>query len=275
MTDIESFFADQKHLYLPNMYRSDYATGPYLTSFAIKRNMFLSFFGTEFHPDDQDANMNETAVPLPGRQADMETSGLGAVPENETSQTSIPEPSIEAPVSQPVMEPVNPPENVSSELVLASQAGNGGMEVDILVEIQSQDPNYCVCEISVEPAEFVAYFMKSNKRQQGFYYLYNVLGKRLVCIEGMGELARFRGNTEVVASLDRNRVLVPEPTLHSLDQWKRNVLYLLFPNPMASGFRTGMFTQSAISDSKFNRMGLPTKLDAEQWAVDLDEGDID
>jgi hypothetical protein len=51
----ESFLADQKHLYLQNMYKYDYATGPYLTSFAIKINMFLSFFGTDILTDTDTA----------------------------------------------------------------------------------------------------------------------------------------------------------------------------------------------------------------------------
>lgn len=271
VTDIETFFADQKHLYLQNMYRYDYAAGPYLTSFAIKRNMFLCFFGTETPSNVQDDNMGDAALPLPGHQANIETDGRGTVPQNETPQPGIIEPSVRPPVRDPAMAP----ENVNGELILASQAENLEMELDLdaLIEITSQDANHCVCQVHLEPAEFVAYFIESKQREPGVYYLYNLLGRSLHCIEGMDALARFRGNTNMVAVL-KNREAVVDHTLHNLEQWKRNELYLLFPDSIASSWGRKMFTHSTISHTRFDRTGLPAKKYSQQWALTLEGEDL-
>ncbi|KAI7969663.1 hypothetical protein EIK77_005428 [Talaromyces pinophilus] len=275
MTDIETFFADQKYLYLQNMYRYDYAKGPYLTSFAMKRNMFLCFFGTDvpanIQDDDMENNMGDAAVPLPGRQGSMGTDERGTIPLNETLQPGIVESSVRAPVPEPVREPGTVPENLNGELVLASQPGNSEMQLDPLIEITSQDVSHCVCQIHLEPAEFVAYFIKSTHRQQGVYYLYNLLGNNLHCLEGMDVLARFRGNTNMVALLKPNREAVLDPSLHTLEKWQRNELYLLFPDSIASSWKKTMFTYSTISDQKFERMGLPTKDASQQWVLEVEE----
>jgi hypothetical protein len=239
MTDIESFFADQKHLYLQNMYKYDYATGPYLTSFAIKRNMFLSFFGTEIFTDILDTAMD----------------GQGTVPQNETPQTPIP---LAAPVSQPAREPASAPENMNRELILARQAESIEMKMDTLIEIKSQDPQHCVCEVNTEPGEFMRYFFKTALRVFHFYYLFNVRGKSLVCIDDMNALPRFRGNTDIVASLTPEFVIQQETQLHSLEKWERNKLYLVFPGPQTA-FSTHTFTQSQVSDSITQRLGMPIK----------------
>lgn len=250
MTDIESFFADQKHLYLPNMYNYDYAAGPYLTSFAIKRNMFLCFFGTTV-PSDV-----------------LRDGAMDDVPQNENFQPGIVEPSVGPPVSQLAIEPAIAPESGNGELILASQAEDTEMKMDALIEITNQNPDGCVCKVDLESTEFAAYFIRTSQRTSNLYYLYNPLDKILRCTESMHVLAGYRDNTTMVALLKPNLEVLIDHTLHNLEHWKRNELYVLFPDSFRSQWRKGMFTQSTISDSNFARMGLPIKLPSQMWVIE-------
>lgn len=60
MTDIRSFFSDQKYLFLRNIYSSDDISRENLTSFAVKRDCFLSFFSSL----DRDECMDGTTTTL-------------------------------------------------------------------------------------------------------------------------------------------------------------------------------------------------------------------
>jgi hypothetical protein len=74
----------------------------------------------------------------------------------------------------------------------------------------------------------------------------------------MNALPRFRGNTDIVASLTPEFVIQQETQLHSLEKWERNKLYLVFPGPQTA-FSTHTFTQSQVSDSITQRLGMPIK----------------
>lgn len=50
MTDTETFFSDQKYLFLENIYSTDEPARENMTSFAVKRNIFRSFF-PDLHED--------------------------------------------------------------------------------------------------------------------------------------------------------------------------------------------------------------------------------
>lgn len=148
------------------------------------------------------------------------------------------------------------------------------MKLDSLVDIRTQDSGSCVCDVHLNQEEFVAYFAKSTVRQVRIYYLYNVLDKTLYCIEPTEELARYRGNADIVALLEPNRELTITANLHSLAAWERNRLYLLFPDAIKHTFQKKLYFESTINDANFYRMGLPRKDPSGQWIIDEEEEEI-
>jgi hypothetical protein len=92
MTDTRTFFSDQKHLFLYNIYSKDQVRYENMTSFAVKRDIFKSFF-----PDFGEIDIQSMHQPEPTMHDDVMMSDVPPV---------IREPMVPQPTMLPPLGPI-------------------------------------------------------------------------------------------------------------------------------------------------------------------------
>jgi hypothetical protein len=199
MTDVDSFFSDQGYLFMNNIYRlPEELPGRHLTSFAVKRSIFLAFFGSGFNDSgSQDAIMEETVVTsaqsadiqpqsslLPPLPASMSISGMPTSPPQAGSAipTSQAGPLVlvsEAPLPMSASDPVVPVSQAGA-LVPVLQAGPAVPAYQGDLRVKEETVAYCKFAVHMSPGKFLAHF--NNQVKKDYIYIFDVGRDELICL---------------------------------------------------------------------------------------------
>ncbi|KAF7594883.1 hypothetical protein BBP40_007917 [Aspergillus hancockii] len=207
MTHVETFFSDQEYLFLYNIYApGDEPPRENITSFAVKQDMFLAFFGAQFEEDEEVEQMDD--------QDQLGTSGEDLEPPNSrtkgkgrdltegncrtenqtqgppvTSSTSgilsagsdqvrtgnnsrhIPEP--QPPESFP-----RPSTHIPPTVCQAQEISGDLLVGPITVELRGS----CTCDVDISAGAFFAYFSAQVKPSPSYAVFYNLGKKEISCL---------------------------------------------------------------------------------------------
>jgi len=217
MTDIDTFFLDQKYLFFHNIYC--HPNGPQLqslTSFAVKRDMFLAFFPrfqedidmTEVHPIPHAGRRDpEPTIPQVGSLGMFQTvpvQNSTTSPEKDNvemcdnlSQPQLPFDMDTQQRSQSQLHPtINPqfPETMSftrPELGLIQQTSNRPLQGTLVSSsltkyvsdpVESEIPSTCSYKISISPSLFYAKFAKQTQEGPPYFLFFRISEGEIICL---------------------------------------------------------------------------------------------
>ena len=217
MTDIDTFFLDQKYLFFHNIYC--HPNGPQLqslTSFAVKRDMFLAFFPrfqedidmTEVHPIPHAGRRDpEPTIPQVGSLSMFQTvpvQNSTTSPEKDNvemcdnlSQPQLPFDMDTQQRSQSQLHPtINPqfPETMSftrPELGLIQQTSNRPLQGTLVSSsltkyvsdpVESEIPFTCSYKISISPSLFYAKFAKQTQEGPPYFLFFRISEGEIICL---------------------------------------------------------------------------------------------
>ena len=154
MTDTESFFLDQKYLFLENIYSPDHTIQENMTSFAVKRDIFRSFFS-----DLDLIDMERTREQDAGDQIFNREGAPPTVLQNteDTGMVGSDQPIV---YNQPA--PVQSTDlgtEVSSHPLPIVQ-GTVPTQSNQVTQISEMTPIVCKCTVNMTPDDFYAAFTK-------------------------------------------------------------------------------------------------------------------
>lgn len=154
MTDTESFFLDQKYLFLENIYSPDHTIQENMTSFAVKRDIFRSFFSeldlTDMErmreQDAGDQTFNREKAPPTVLQNTEDTGMVGS----------------DQPIVYNQLAPVQSTDigTEISSLPLPIVQGPVPTQSNQVTQISEMTPIVCKCTVNMTPDDFYAAFTK-------------------------------------------------------------------------------------------------------------------
>jgi hypothetical protein len=214
MTNTQTFFSDQRYLFLHNIYSNDEPARENMTSFAVKRDLFKSFF-PEFG-EDQDMEQ----VPEEGNcTSDELRQGMTISPNfaeqsanhdlSQGPQAFVPEPTITQPYSQTQVICTNVPEAIMSQphsqtqvtrrcdvpeatipqpsvqiQPIQSDVENQYIEPDI-ASLEWQSPEACCFKIHINADNFYASYKPYLESLDGVLF-FDVTTKEVFCLRRAG-----------------------------------------------------------------------------------------
>lgn len=156
MTDTETYFLDQKYLFLEYIYSADHPAQENMTSFAVKRDIFQSFF-----PDMSDTNMELERNQVTAYNSNHDTP---AVPQRDIEDTSMAE-DHQVAIHHSNL-PITPQATIlPTEGMIQAQAIIQLPNSDLsnshdAVQILQMSPTACKCTVNMSPDDFYASFIK-------------------------------------------------------------------------------------------------------------------
>ncbi|KAB8256794.1 hypothetical protein BDV32DRAFT_152947 [Aspergillus pseudonomiae] len=230
MTDMSSFFWDQKYLFFRNIYSlTTESFGENLSTFAVKRNMFTYFFpvygggigNVRDYNDQEPASRTvgseqlqgpstQKTAPLPQFEDAMmqdEPSGTATAGQSFSMQDTIPppvedavmhdKPSVTAAVGHISQDLLQLPSGTTpvgqrDETTTDIQPHNGSSAIEI------QRPDLCVCDMNITPGAFVAH-LRDSEEDYPYIALLDVSERKLYClppssVDQFPQLLRVWGN---------------------------------------------------------------------------------
>ncbi|KAJ5184200.1 hypothetical protein N7492_001816 [Penicillium capsulatum] len=167
MTNTETFFSDQRYLFLENIYSADQAAQENITTFAVKRDIFRFFF-TEL--DDIGPGLMQSSDTIKDTSTNSDRSGEGqlviTVPQqvdpiqdhNGTNQDAEMD-DVEYTVTPAVFPPSNAVSIIHPQTEIAPNATANSQDSFADIKIVSQSDKACNCTIGLTPDDFYASVM--------------------------------------------------------------------------------------------------------------------
>lgn len=214
MPDIDSYRSDQKYLFLTNIY-ADYedVPGEDISSFFVKRDMFISFFGGDFVNATMEGGTLVAAPRIspdlgPTRSPDIEMASVRtpeATPGNPSPGSNDPVPATTIPVPSGVPEPPNTQPGgvslssgsgipislpMSAMVPLHTPASPTPAMSGFIGPILFQNHGRCQCPVRVSPAEFFAAYDGQAKPDPPYLIIYHIGKNEITCLrpEHLNEL---------------------------------------------------------------------------------------
>ena len=163
MITADTFFSDQKYLFLHNVYSNDQPARASMTSFAVKRNIFRSFF-LDF---DSDSHMDETMtlapeIPTPVIPAPAPTIPAPTIPAPTIPAPTIPVPTIHAPANPALMDLDSLTMTPGAMVPYQPQVPHPNLQLpntepsnqNKLINITYQSTTECQCWVNMSPDAF-------------------------------------------------------------------------------------------------------------------------
>lgn len=135
MADSDTFFSDEKYLFLHNIYTEDQPIRENMTSFAVKRDIFRSFFLDL----DNGSRMDMSAVPtdpVPMDLVPVDHAPIDLTPIN--------------PATTDLRATLNQPQPMPHIRLLSTNNASSNERVTIM----NQSPDQCQCQIDMSPDRF-------------------------------------------------------------------------------------------------------------------------
>ena len=205
MTNTQTFFSDQRYLFLHNVYSKDEPARENMTSFAVKRDLFRSFF-PDFSEDQDMEPPDEQTGPSDEPRQEIATSPMFAedtiirdlsqgpqacVPEPITSQphsptqlirTNLPEPVIPQPHSQTQLIRTNLPEPMIPQPSGQAQTIQTNPSIATL---EWQSPEACSFTIHISADNFYSSYKPYLDSLDGVLF-FDVMTKEVFCLRRAG-----------------------------------------------------------------------------------------
>lgn len=244
MANSDTFFSDQKYLFLHNIYTKDQPARENMTSFAVKRDIFRSFFldlddGSRM---DVPAPMDPAPMdPAPMDPAPMDPAPMDVVPVNPTAMDLIPT--------------LNQPQPVSHLRLLSTNNASSNERVTIM----NQSPEQCQCQIDMSPDTFYSScrpFLRNNLD----VILFNILDRTVHFIRHYSDdiLANLCSDGRWFARVHQDTLALQTLTLDQVSQYCRAGSCIIFHG-------IGNFN-STLTPVAAESLKLP-ELNGDQWTV--------
>jgi hypothetical protein len=202
ISDMNSFFSDQKYLFLRNIYSGDDIARESLTSFAVKRDMFINFFpffdqqecmtgtfATKVHDSSGQATSISskdsfpasitTEISLDITMMDNSSDALTAQPSSHglsLQREGLGFPGQSATLPQPNLERFSP---ISARPLLIEPV-HQAMQIDLPANISNIGPikwqtsSACACAVNITPDEFFTAYRLQNYTGPAYVLFFQV-----------------------------------------------------------------------------------------------------